>query len=472
VTQYHGSAGPDEVAGKDSCSMPSAQQVNDAPDAEETRPHPTKPRIPTPAAVSWFLLLLAIMVHVSGRIAAFCGPHPVDSYVYGVAAYRLWQPGATIHDLIPDKPPGQAVLTGWVFRLWPGPPSRIPLIAVESLFMLAGYGVFALLCLRLFDRPIAMLALLLFVVADNSYNALDATTDGFNLNENYLMLPALLAVFAHLTVARPGRRGLLRGAGLGAALAIKQTVVALAAVMVVHWAAETIRRGRYREAAADAPATLAGVAVIWGPLLLFLAWRGWLSEHLRILWELSGRHVGSTAGGLWPGEVLIPMWPVLLCGALGILASRSRWKDKRASADGTGVAADREPTANDRVYPRASILLFLALWLSAAVAIIRSLNIPALHYWQQIAAPAALIAGFGIQAFANAVRPLQEADRRLLWRWVGTTMAIACIVAGAPLLGATSVRVHTYSAGAEAKEFARWLTTWSPGSAADNLRGR
>jgi len=67
------------------------------------------------------LLILAAGLHIAGRIAATGTTQPVDSITYAVAAYRLYTPPVSMDNLLVDKPPGQAVLTGWVYRILPGP---------------------------------------------------------------------------------------------------------------------------------------------------------------------------------------------------------------------------------------------------------------------------------------------------------------------------------------------------------------
>jgi hypothetical protein len=173
------------------------------------------------------LLTAALAVHAAGRIAAFCSPIKVDSFVYALAAYKLYDGEVTIDDLVPDKPPGQALLTGWIYRVAPGPPSRLPLIPIESAFMLAGYLMFYWLTAKWSGRRPAAVLTLCVVIAHNTYNALDNTTDGFNLGENYLLWPMMLAVYAQCMFKPVAAQGLGRGIGLGLALTIKQTAAGL-----------------------------------------------------------------------------------------------------------------------------------------------------------------------------------------------------------------------------------------------------
>ena len=111
-------------------------------------------RLPYLISKPAILLLLAVPIHIGGRMAAFCSPNKADSFIYTIAAYRFWQPDATAADLVPDKPAGQALLTGWVYHIWPWPPSRLAMIPVESAFMLAGYAMFFALGTRLFGRQV------------------------------------------------------------------------------------------------------------------------------------------------------------------------------------------------------------------------------------------------------------------------------------------------------------------------------
>ena len=98
------------------------------------------------------LLASAVAIHAAGRVAAFCSPFKVDSFVYSVAAYRLYDADVTIEDLVGDKPPGQALMTGWIYRVLPGPPTRLAMVPLESAFMLAGFAVFWRLAIILFGR--------------------------------------------------------------------------------------------------------------------------------------------------------------------------------------------------------------------------------------------------------------------------------------------------------------------------------
>ena len=216
------------------------------------------------------LLLLAVLVHILGRTAAVCHPYKADSFVYATAAHKLWHGGATFADLIPDKPPGQALLTGWCYRLAPEPHTRLTLIPIESAFLLAAYAVFWLVARRLCGPGAAAALTLFFAIAHNTYNALDFSTDGLNLNECYLALPMMLAVWAHLNVESPAKRGLLRGVAIGLALSVKQSAVGLLLALMVHGFAETCLGRRAKQGATSGAMTLLGLAAAWAPVVLFL----------------------------------------------------------------------------------------------------------------------------------------------------------------------------------------------------------
>jgi hypothetical protein len=397
------------------------------------------------------ILVLTLATHTAGRIAGFCCPYEADSFNHAVEAYKFWSPGGTLADLIPDKPAGQALLTGWCYRIWPGPPSRLTLVPIESAFLLGAAGVFLWLALRLFGRRTAIALTFFSVLAYNVYNAVDLVTDGFNLNESYLALPMLTAVFAHLTIVRPWRHGFVRGLGIGLALTIKQAPIGLLAVLVVHGCVFAAIRKRWAEAAAAATASLIGMAAAIAPLTTWLWARGWLPGHWHDLTERTSTHLGVMATGLRDWHYLVPLAPALwwiALGAAGLLAARLP----------RGPAEARPPASHAR---EAS---FVLLWLAAEIIILRSMTLPASHYYQPIVAPLTLAAGFGITALARCLKSLRTRDRVLAWRWVTATTIALVVVAAMPLWAATWARARTFSYRAEVNEFRRWAATWNPGA--------
>lgn len=392
------------------------------------------------------LLLMASGIHVAGRIAAILNPNKWDSLAYAVSADLTWRSGTPYYSLILDKPPGQALLTGWIFRILPGPHSRLLLIPVELLFMVGAYVVFWLLARRCFGRQTAAALTLLLILAFNAYSALDTTTDGLALNENHLALPMWLAVWAHLVVRRPFWRGLLCGLGLGTALSIKQTAVALAAVMALH----EVLRNRKSKAWAGARiawlTTIGVILAIGGAVLVFLAWRGWVGEYLPGLIRLSGRRVGSVQWR-WPESYkLVPLaamgWWVLL----GLLAARGRTPPAVESS------AEQVPTG---------LLSFACLWFVAEAILLGLLQIPSTHYYQQIVAPAALLAGIGLTAINRRLAELPLRPRWKAHRWIAATTAGLALLTLMPLLAAAAKLAPTFDPQAEVREYDRLMADWS-----------
>ncbi|NLX20094.1 MAG: DUF2029 domain-containing protein [Phycisphaerae bacterium] len=404
------------------------------------------------------LLVVALLVHVAGRIAAFCMPIKLDSFYYTISAYRLWRAGAIFEDLIPDKPPGQALLTGWVYHLWPGEPSRLAMIPVESAFMLAAYGVFWWLARRLFGSPLAAGLTLFFVIAHNHYNGLETITDGFNLGENYLMLPTLLAVAAHLTIASPIKRGLARGLAMGVALSIKQASVGLAAAFLLHGLLSSIRSKTYRQAGVAGGLTVIGIGLAWSPMLVFLGLHGWLGDHLRELAALSGEHAAIMPIAWPPWHNLVPLVPLAWWIVVGAVV---RLTSKRAGAVGKSRGSE------------GWLVGFLLCWLAIEAVGVWSMTKPGTHYYQQVVSPMALLAGLAIAALrSDTGRRWAASERETTWRWLGATTATLALLAAMPVLAAGSMRVYKFDPRVEVVEFAQWQATWSPSRAADHLPQR
>ncbi len=403
------------------------------------------------------LLTLTVAVHVLGRSAAICHPYRADSFVYATAAYKLWHAGATFDDLIPDKPPGQALLTGWCYHLAPEPHTRLTLVPIESAFLLGACALLWLLARRFYGSTVAAATTLFFVMVHNIYNALDFTTDGFTLNECYLAMPMMLAVLAHLTVCGPLRRGLVRGLGLGAALAIKQSAVGLLAALVIHGAIELLRRrASVRTAIVASVSTLFGMALVAVPGIAFLWWHGWLAAHLHDLAEYTGNHLAQRRWALLRWANLAPLLPAAWCCLLGLVG----WMGLRRERVPSNAAA-MHPSANrDDQY--GSLVIFLVVWLAAELAILSTMNKPSSHYFQQMVMPAVLLGGCGMAAFLRGTEGLPTTDRSSARSWAAATAVILAALVLMPLGAAASRRVRTFDYRREVSEFAWYLANWSP----------
>jgi hypothetical protein len=385
------------------------------------------------------LLALVVAVHVGSRVAALCVPYKIDSMQYAVSAYRLWQPGAVQADLVPDKPPGQALLTGWCFRFADGEPSLLTLVPIESAFLLAGYAVFFVLTCRLFGRRSAGALTLFAVVAQNTYTVLEITSDGFNLNENYLALPINLAVLAHLTIRRPATRGLVRGVAIGLALTIKQTAVGLLAVLLVHGLIRTARRRDSSSAFVSGGWTLIGAMAGMAPAVIFLWAHGWLAGHVADLAHLSGGHL--TLPFRTPGwNDLRPVLPILWWLVLGCAVLP--WS-------GRGETRSAGRSVDDR-----SVALFAFLWLVVELLILSSMVKPSTHYYQPIVVPGCLLAGCAITTVARRLAGAGVRERLRAWRWIGATTGVLLLLSAMPLLAEARKRAHTFDARAEVRAFA------------------
>ena len=409
----------------------------------------TPRRLPYVLSSPAFLLLVALCCHVAGRVAAISCPFKVDSVTYSVSAFDLYDANITIDDLVPDKPPGQALLTGWVYRLLPGPPTRLTLMPVESAFMFAGYLVFWWLAVRLWGSRLSAALTLFLVVAFNTWNALDTTTDGFNLAENYLLLPMAAAVCFHC-LASSGARGLGRGIAVGLALSIKQTAASLLLAFLLHdlWIAVVKRRPG--ESARLAGWTVVGVILGTAPVVAFLLWRGWLGTHLHQLLTCSGGHLAWMPIAAPPWFKIQPLLPVAWWIALGLAAC---WAG----------AGRRPPDADpDRRQPAAC---FLGCWLTIEIVLLWSMRKPCMHYYQQLILPAALAAGLGVHRLRLALASSPARGIRI-WRCVAAASAVLVIWACMPLFAELPRRCRCFDARAEVTDFADWLRTRSPADTA------
>ena len=428
--------------------------------------------LPPQKGLALLLIAAALFLHVAGRAVALRSLYLYDTFYYSVAAYRFWQPGATPADLIPDKPIGQPLLTGWVFRTPGAPASRMALVPVESAFMLAGYAVFFVTARRLFGLTLAAALTVFFVIAHNSYNALNSITDGFNLAECYLILPCWLAVLAHTTMTGT-RRGLLRGLGLGLALAIKQTAAGLMLVLLLHGLARAIRQRRWVSGLNGLLLSLLGIAAVWLPIVLVLHGRGWLGVHVESLVRLSGQHTGANAWRLPDVARLIPILPLLWWIVLGLLALACTGLVRPVFSPVVAAKGRVAPPPRaDWPVGRRSLCAMAAAWLVIEAAIIATLRIPATHYWQQLVGPLGLLAGLGVSALLNRTLAMTEARHAAVVRWMAASTLMLALAAAGPLLAAMPGALKRIDPAAERAQFADWLATWSPSSAADHLLNR
>ncbi len=393
------------------------------------------------AGAAWILAALA--VHVAGRLAAVGNDVRTDSLLYGVSAWRFWSSSSTAGDLILDKPVGQMMLTGWIYHLWPGGPSRISVVPVESAFMLAACGAFWLLSARLFGRSQAGWTTLCFALGHNFCNALDPTTDGLNLNENYTALPLVLAGAAHLLVDRPGRRGLARGLAGGLALTIKPTALAALAAMMVHDLLMAVRQSGWRRLAVTWVATAAGIVLAWVPVLVVLAVRGWLDQHIADLLAHAPKRVGPVGLNVMVARALTGMLPAAFCMAAGLLIMPPRRTDPAPTGS-------RDPVA------------FAIVWLVCETAMVCSLTIPALHYCQNLAAPVCLLAGAGLAAAHRGIERVELALRPAASAWLVAALVTTTFMASSMLVGAAVIRARGLDPARDAREFQDWLLHWTP----------
>jgi len=426
-------------------------------DARQTEAGPavSLPRSPDAASRFPFLVLMALAiaaVHVLARVSAICTSANYDSLTYAVAAWRFYSPDALAADLVADKPAGQALLTGWCYRLWPGSPSRLALIPIESAFLLAGYVAFWHLARRLHGTRAASLQVAMLVLAFNAYNTLDDSTAGFNVNENYLLLPTLVAVLAHLAMPDGRRRALLRGLGLGLALSVKQTAVGLLVAFLIHGAIRACRSGPRRETVCSAAWTGAGLLLAVSPLVVVLAARDWLAPHLYGLAHLSAEHLEPPRPMLPPWIRIVPLVPIawwLLVGAA------ARWGERSA---GRSEQTGSSPESTGR----SDAGSFLWIWLTMEVAVLAMLNRHSAHYYQPLVVPAALLTGTGLAWVVRSARSLPPVQRARVVRWsVLVTFALAM-----PTVMSFAVEFQRrwvgYDITREAGEFARRLADGSP----------
>ncbi len=391
-----------------------------------------------------------------------CHSFKVDSYTHAVFAYKVWYEGAAFDDLIPDKPAGYALLTGWSFYLHPGAPTRLALVPIESASLIAAYIVFWRLARRFFDPRLSATLTLFLAIAHNAYNVLDFVTDGFNLQEAYLAPLMLLGAIAHLTVRRPLWAGLLCGLGLGAATSIKQSAVTLLAVCFIHEVWRSRQRGGLKTALVPCAGMAIGVIAGWIPALGYVAAKGWLVPHLSNLAAFSGGH-------MWPTELRFPPWynvspllPAAWWVLLGLLGAKwglpieekgtkaRRHEGTEAMSDEAAIG-DSVPSAVD---PWPFPWFFFLLWGAVEIAMVWSMFKPASHYYQQLVAPIVMVSGQCFACGCAAVNRLALDDALRVRRWIAVATATLVVIAAAPVLAEFSRRIHTFDYQEEVEEFA------------------
>ncbi len=395
-----------------------------------------------------FLLVVAGLVHVVGRTSAVSALSRFDSFVYSVAAWKFYDPQATAADLVPDKPAGQAFLTGWLYRLAPDPPTRLTLMPLDSAFLAAGYLLFWLVARRLADRTSAAAGTLLLVLGINIYNTLYEDVAGLHVNEVYLLAPMLLAVWAHLALQGAAWRGLFRGLGLGLALTVKQSAAGLLLVLVIHGLVRAAAAGRLRSVWQGVGWSMAGVAVAWLPLVVFLYVRGWLGPHLGDLADSSARFVEFSWPGGWHGYRFVPVAAAAWWVIVGLVLGRSAGGS--VALPDRGVSLERE----------AARLAWL--WLLVEVLILWLMIRRSGHYHQQVVPPLALLAVIGMARLSRmmACMPVRQ---RLRTRYLAMGVSLALwLVAVMPFAAETRRRLPSFDYEDEVRTFAAWLADWSP----------
>lgn len=426
-----------------------AQDAHEEPPALQRR-HASR-RLNTVVIVVVSLAVIAT-AHVAGRVAAFCSPHTVDSLTYAISAHRLWQPSPTVHDLVPDKPPGQAMLTGWVFQITDAPPSRATLLPIETAFMAAAYLLFALVARRFFGWRVALPLTAAVAIAINVYNATDSTTDGFNLGENYAAAAILLAVWAHLCVRRPSVGGLLTGVGLGLALVIKQTAIAATAAILVHGVVDLFISGCWRDRFVRWECTLIGMVLAVAPVGLALHRHELLRPQVQLLREQSQRHFELHALTVPDLAAFWPMTPLLLWMLIGVIAVVFRVRGRQDAQTTARVGESMRAT---------SAFVFALIWLACEAAMAWAMTKPAEHYAQLVVPAAGLVAGFGASAFIRAAAQLRASQRVRCARFAIVTTVALVFAALVPLLALARHRAGTFDIDAERVVFREQLRTAS-----------
>ncbi len=405
---------------------------------------------------------LILIVHCAGRVAAVCHPYKIDSFTYSVAAYKLWHAGATAADLVADKPPGQAVLTGWCYWIAPGQPTRLTLVPIESAFLIGAYAAFFLVARRLHGPRSAGVLTFFFVLAQSVYNALDFTTDGYNLNENYLALPMLTAVLAYLTIRHATCRGLAVGVLVGVALLIKQSASGLVLAILVSELVISLQRKQIANCLVFSGMLAAGTVIAFAPVTLYLRSKGWLGLHVDTLFFQTASHALIPPWTLPRWYNIAPLMPAFWVVALGIAHLR------RTTIE---LPSDDNVETAEIGNVRRDVFIFLSLWLVIELAILAAMRKPASHYYQQIVAPVVLLSGFGLAAFRNGLSRLDVATRATVWRWSCVTTVVLIMHAAMPLFSAASSRIGTMDYDVEVREFAARVAAPMPPIRIERDRG-
>lgn len=370
------------------------------------------------------LCALVLLVHIGGRVAAIHAPARVDSLLYSRDAWLFHSAGTEPAELVMDKPPGQPFLTGWVYRLLPAPPTRLALAPLETAFMVSAYVVLVVMLRRVCATATALGITLLGVLAIASYGALDITTDGFNVNESYLLLPVVSAAALHL-YGRSRWAMIGRGVALGAALLIKQTAIAILLAILID---ECFRWRHTRRLARAAAFSAIGGTLAAVPLVLYLVSRGWLGAYVDALLRHSGGHAAPGAGVSFILQNLAPLVPLLWLVAAGLLLA--------------GDSSNRdvvEPPTQARPAAR-----FALIWLLCEVLVVASMRKPATHYMEMIVPPLALVTGVcaGRVLAGRAVR-----------HWLLATTAGLALWVSLPFLAEAPKRAVPIDWAREAAEF-------------------
>jgi hypothetical protein len=266
--------------------------------------------------------------------------------------------------------------------------------------------------------------------------------DGFSLNECYAAPAVLAGVAAHLLVHRPLARGLLRGLAFGVAISIKQSALAVVAACLIEGVVRHARRGGWKEPAASASGTAAGLALGLLPAVAFLAARGWLGGYLNDLAEYTWVHAGRPLT-TWPDwRAWIPLC-VIAWWIIAALAARPPrpLRGPARSTDRPGLA-------------------FLLIWIALEVAAATGMREPRHHYWIMVAGPACLLGAAALGAWQRAMQaaPLSHQPSARLWMLAGSALLLGWSLL--PLVSQAVDRGDRLSVAQEQARFARWQEHW------------
>jgi Dolichyl-phosphate-mannose-protein mannosyltransferase len=323
------------------------------------------------------LVLAAVALTIAMRAAFVDAPLTADEGGYGEVA-RLWEAGGRLYgDVWVDRPQGLLLVFRGVLEVGDSPALfrwAAILVAVAIVLVLFRLGVIV------GGRIVGIAAALLMATAGAS-----PWIESFTLaGELVALLPATAAVWAFARYQQSGGRGVLVGAGIlaGCALMVKQSAVdatiAIVATLVITRGRQGIRSAVVVLACACLPIA-AGLALSGDPSAWWQAVVSYRAQGDSLL-------TGSLAAR---GDQFLDTLPAALAG-VGLLVALAAvgWRDAPVLA---------------------------RAWLAgAAVGVLGGGNFHS-HYYIQLAAPLALIAGFGI-ARVHAVR-------------AGATAAIAAGVA-------------------------------------------